>query len=176
MTDTGAEVTRAEDPRPEDTGAEPRWWLSLDLWERLEVAADLRRTLISALARGLERTQALWPDLRRVYAWVHQAARIGVLGYKHGRDLAGLVSLSGFDGLIYSIGFLVAFLVVGIGLSLGGPTGYAINPARDLGPRIAHAVLPIAGKGGSDWGYAWIPVVAPIIGGILGAVAWVILF
>ena len=71
---------------------------------------------------------------------------------------------------------LVGLLVLGIGLSLGGPTGYAINPARDLGPRIAHAVLPIAGKGGSDWGYAWIPVVAPIIGGILGAVTWVILF
>ena len=67
---------------------------------------------------------------------------------------------------------LVAFLVVGIGLSLGGPTGYAINPARDLGPRIAHAVLPIAGKGGSDWGYSWIPVVGPIIGGIIGAVLY----
>lgn len=63
--------------------------------------------------------------------------------------------------------FLVAGLVWGIGLSLGGPTGYAINPARDLGPRIAHAILPIPGKGGSDWGYSWIPVVGPIIGGIL---------
>src|SRR5215212_865985 len=71
---------------------------------------------------------------------------------------------------------LVGLLVLGIGLSLGGPTGYAINPARDLGPRIAHAVLPIAGKGGSDWGYAWIPVVAPIVGGILGAVAYTALF
>ena len=71
---------------------------------------------------------------------------------------------------------LVGLLVLGIGLSLGGPTGYAINPARDLGPRIAHAVLPIAGKGGNDWGYAWIPVVAPIIGGILGAVTYVYLF
>ncbi len=67
---------------------------------------------------------------------------------------------------------LVGLLVLGIGLSLGGPTGYAINPARDLGPRIAHAILPIPGKGSSDWGYAWIPVVAPIIGGILGAVAF----
>ena len=67
---------------------------------------------------------------------------------------------------------LVGLLVLGIGLSLGGPTGYAINPARDLGPRIAHAILPIAGKGGSDWGYSWIPVVAPIIGGVLGAVLW----
>ncbi|HEX2102498.1 MAG TPA: aquaporin, partial [Solirubrobacteraceae bacterium] len=67
---------------------------------------------------------------------------------------------------------LIGFLVVGIGMSLGGPTGYAINPARDLGPRIAHAVLPIAGKGPSDWGYAWVPVLGPIIGGILGAVAF----
>jgi glycerol uptake facilitator protein len=61
----------------------------------------------------------------------------------------------------------VALLVVGIGASLGGPTGYAINPARDLGPRIAHAVLPIRGKGGSDWGYSWVPVVGPVIGGVL---------
>jgi len=71
---------------------------------------------------------------------------------------------------------LIGLLVLGIGLSLGGPTGYAINPARDLGPRIAHAVLPIAGKGGNDWGYAWIPVVGPIIGGILGAVLFTLLF
>ncbi|WP_026531177.1 MIP/aquaporin family protein [Haematomicrobium sanguinis] len=61
----------------------------------------------------------------------------------------------------------VALLVVGIGASLGGPTGYAINPARDLGPRIAHALLPIKGKGSSDWSYAWVPVVGPVIGGIL---------
>jgi glycerol uptake facilitator protein len=61
----------------------------------------------------------------------------------------------------------VALLVVGIGVSLGGPTGYAINPARDLGPRIAHAVLPIKGKGTSDWAYSWVPVAGPLIGGIL---------
>ena len=61
----------------------------------------------------------------------------------------------------------VALLVVGIGASLGGPTGYAINPARDLGPRIAHAVLPIPNKGSSDWAYSWIPVVGPIIGGVV---------
>jgi len=66
--------------------------------------------------------------------------------------------------------YLVACLVWGIGLSLGGPTGYAINPARDLGPRIAHAVLPIDGKGDSDWAYSWIPVVGPIIGGVIAAV------
>ena len=65
---------------------------------------------------------------------------------------------------------LIGLLVFAIGLSLGGPTGYAINPARDLGPRIAHFILPIAGKGSSDWQYALVPVVGPIVGGILGAV------
>jgi glycerol uptake facilitator protein len=64
---------------------------------------------------------------------------------------------------------VVAFLVVGIGLSLGGPTGYAINPARDLGPRIAHFLLPLRGKGSSDWGYSWIPVVGPLIGAAAAA-------
>jgi glycerol uptake facilitator protein len=72
----------------------------------------------------------------------------------------------------------VALVVLAIGASLGGPTGYAINPARDLGPRIAHALLPIKGKGSSDWGYAWVPVLGPAVGGILGgllaaAVGWV---
>ena len=61
----------------------------------------------------------------------------------------------------------VALLIVGIGASLGGPTGYAINPARDLGPRIAHFILPIKGKGGSDWGYSWVPVVGPILGAVI---------
>ncbi len=93
------------------------------------------------------------------------SANAGVMG----GDLAALFG-SGVAPL------LVGLLVFAIGLSLGGPTGYAINPARDLGPRIAHAVLPIAGKGGNDWGYAWIPVVAPIIGGILGAATYVLLF
>jgi len=64
---------------------------------------------------------------------------------------------------------LVGVLVLGIGLSLGGPTGYAINPARDLAPRLAHAVLPIPGKGSSDWEYSWIPVIAPLVGGAIGA-------
>jgi glycerol uptake facilitator protein len=61
----------------------------------------------------------------------------------------------------------VALLVLAIGLSLGGPTGYAINPARDLGPRIMHALLPIKGKGGSDWSYAWVPILGPIIGAMI---------
>ena len=66
----------------------------------------------------------------------------------------------------------VGLLVFAIGLSLGGTTGYAINPARDLGPRIAHAILPIPGKGDSDWGYAWIPVAGPLLGGLLAALLY----
>jgi len=66
----------------------------------------------------------------------------------------------------------VALLVLGIGLSLGGPTGYAINPARDLGPRIMHFILPIKGKGSSGWGYSWVPVVGPVVGGILAALVF----
>ena len=74
----------------------------------------------------------------------------------------GTIGLSGSLGM-----YLVSCLVWGIGLSIGGTTGYAINPARDLGPRIAHALLPIAGKGDSDWSYASIPVIGPLIGGTL---------
>lgn len=83
---------------------------------------------------------------------------------------ANLVPDSGFDK-----GFgpaLIGMLVWSIGLSLGGPTGYAINPARDLGPRLAHFVLPIPGKRDPDWGYAWIPVAGPIIGGVIGALVY----
>lgn len=68
---------------------------------------------------------------------------------------------------------LIGLLVWACGLSLGGPTGYALNPARDLGPRIAHALLPIPNKGSSDWGYAWVPVAGPVVGGVIGAVAYV---
>jgi glycerol uptake facilitator protein len=71
---------------------------------------------------------------------------------------------------------VVGLLIISIGLSLGGTTGFAINPARDLGPRIAHFILPIHGKGKSDWGYAWIPVVGPIIGGVLGTFVYKIIF
>jgi glycerol uptake facilitator protein len=68
--------------------------------------------------------------------------------------------------------YLVGVLVWGIGLSLGGATGYAINPARDLGPRLAHAILPIAGKGSSDWQYAWVPIVGPLLGSLIAASIW----
>lgn len=88
-----------------------------------------------------------------------------------------LFILDGRNELTSGFGpLLIGFLVWSIGLSLGGPTGYAINPARDLGPRIAHAVLPIAGKGDSDWAYSWVPVVGPIIGGVLGALFYSLLW
>lgn len=81
-------------------------------------------------------------------------------GAKVGDQAASLGSLDALP---------VALVVLGIGLSLGGTTGYAINPARDLAPRLMHAILPMKGKGSSDWSYAWIPVVGPIIGGVLAA-------
>jgi glycerol uptake facilitator protein len=89
---------------------------------------------------------------------------VGVLAIP---SVNNLIPKSGFDKGLGPL--LVGFLVFSIGLSLGGPTGYAINPARDLGPRLAHAILPIPQKLHSDWGYAWIPVIGPIIGGVAGA-------
>jgi glycerol uptake facilitator protein len=90
--------------------------------------------------------------------------------------LVGVLAIPSVNNLIPKSGFdrglgplLVGAIVFSIGLSLGGPTGYAINPARDLGPRLAHGVLPISGKLDSDWGYAWVPIVGPIIGGVAGA-------
>ncbi|MBX7232852.1 MAG: aquaporin family protein [Caldilineales bacterium] len=95
------------------------------------------------------------------------ALMFGILGIK---GVTGDMSGSPFSLNMGALGIIpVAFLVWVIGLSLGGPTGYAINPARDLGPRIAHAFLPIPGKGSSDWGYSWIPVVGPIVGAVIAA-------
>jgi len=71
---------------------------------------------------------------------------------------------------------IVGLLIISIGLSLGGTTGFAINPARDLGPRLAHFILPIHGKGSSDWSYAWVPIVGPVIGAVLGAIVYNALF
>jgi glycerol uptake facilitator protein len=70
----------------------------------------------------------------------------------------------------------VTFLIMAIGMSLGGATGYAINPARDLAPRLAHAILPIKGKRDSGWGYSWIPVVGPIVGAALAALTYVLIY
>lgn len=99
------------------------------------------------------------PEIRS-YGWNTVTEVIGTFA------LVAWVLLSGYTPS--GLGPLaVAFVIVAIGMSLGGPTGYAINPARDLGPRIAHAILPIKGKGGSDWGYSWVPVVGPTVGGVL---------
>ncbi len=87
--------------------------------------------------------------------------------------LQGIGNTQMVDGLAPIV---VGLVILVIGLSLGGTTGYAINPVRDLGPRIVHAILPIPGKRDSGWGYAWIPVVAPILGGICGALAFAALF
>jgi glycerol uptake facilitator protein len=86
----------------------------------------------------------------------------------------GILAFIADEALLGSglIALVVGLLVFAIGMSLGGPTGYAINPARDLGPRIMHAILPIAGKGSSDWSYAWVPVVGPLAGGAQAAVAF----
>jgi len=85
-----------------------------------------------------------------------------VIGFGRAGDGGGLAALGALP---------VALLVIVIGTSLGGPTGYAINPARDLGPRLVHFLLPITGKGGSDWSYSWVPVVGPLVGGALAGVA-----
>ena len=98
------------------------------------------------------------------------ALLFGVLAF--GRVVAGAPTDQAAWAATVSMWFgpaLVGLLVFALGLSLGGPTGYAINPARDLGPRIMHALLPIPGKGGSDWEYALVPVIAPIVGGVIGA-------
>ncbi|MFE9769725.1 MIP/aquaporin family protein [Streptomyces sp. NPDC005808] len=93
-----------------------------------------------------------------------------------------ILAMVGGDKHVAGIGdaglpvLLIAFLVVGIGLSLGGPTGYAINPARDLGPRLTHALLPIPNKGTSEWSYFWIPVVGPIAGAVVGALIYIAAF
>src|SRR5438093_5639154 len=91
----------------------------------------------------------------------------------------GVLAIPSVKNLKPELGFstglgplLVGALVWGIGLSLGGPTGYAINPARDLAPRLAHLILPIPGKGSSDFAYAWVPIVGPVVGGILGALVY----
>jgi glycerol uptake facilitator protein len=90
-----------------------------------------------------------------------------VLAFGTNGDAKGLASLGALP---------VAILVWSIGLSLGGTTGYAINPARDLGPRIIHAILPVPGKGGSDWGYSWVPVIGPLVGGGLAAIVFAVVW
>ena len=116
------------------------------------IVASIRSTLAHHKRGAVDFT-----ILKQWAPWLVIGAVVGVV-------LAGHVNDSGL------------LLIFAIGLSLGGPTGYAINPARDLGPRIMHAILPIAGKGSSDWSYAWIPVVGPLVGGSIGALAWLAFF
>lgn len=117
----------------------------------------------------------------RSYGWNFVTEAIGTFVLVFVIIAGGMIGNAAWGGTAaVNMGWLnalgVGLLIVGIGASLGGPTGYAINPARDLGPRIAHAVLPIKGKGDSDWSYAWVPVVAPIVGGVLaGLLAGVLL-
>jgi len=117
------------------------------------------------------------PAIRR-FGWNMVTEIIGtfilVFGALAIPSVKNLVPNSGFSTGLGPL--LVGVIVWSIGLSLGGPTGYAINPARDLGPRLAHALLPIAGKIDSDWSYAWVPIVGPLIGGLLGATVYKVLF
>lgn len=116
----------------------------------------------AATQRGVLCTGPAIRSLPQNFATEAIATLVFVLGVLH--IAAPTASLGALDALP------VAGLVLAIGLSLGGPTGYAINPARDLGPRLAHALLPIRGKGSSDWGYAWVPIAGPLAGAALAAV------
>ena len=143
-------------------GAVLMWLVHLPHWSRTSDAADKLACFCNA--------PAVRAPLSNLLTEVIATALLifGILALKDAQ-------LNMNDGSVVkvslgAVGVLpVALLVFAIGLCLGGPTGYAINPARDLSPRIAHALLPIAGKGGSDWGYAWIPVMGPVIGGLVGA-------
>lgn len=125
---------------------------------------------LGVFATGPEIRNPIWNTVTEVIATF--VLVFVVIGAGNWGDSA--TNIPGGLGWLGALG--VGLLVVAIGASLGGPTGYAINPARDLGPRIAHAVLPIPGKGGSDWGYSWVPVVGPILGGVIaGLVSGVLL-
>ena len=146
-------------------GAAIVWVAYLPHWDVTEAAAD--KLAVFCTAPAIRRTLPnLLTEVVGTFVLV-----LGVLAILRPENL---VPNTGFDKGFALL--LVGLLVGAIGMSLGGPTGYAINPARDLGPRLAHALLPIAGKGGSDWGYAWIPVVGPLVGGGLGAMLFKLLW
>jgi glycerol uptake facilitator protein len=127
-------------------------------------------TILGVFSTGPEIRSYAWnlvTEIIGTFVLVFVVLAFGKVGDANTASPAGLAALGALP---------VALLVVGIGASLGGPTGYAINPARDLGPRIAHAILPIPNKGGSDWAYSWVPIVGPIIGGVIaGLLARVLL-
>jgi glycerol uptake facilitator protein len=139
-------------------------WLSyLPHWAETEDQG--LKLAVYCTAPGIRNTVAnLITEIVGTFMLVFGILAIAPLAFTGGDDMT-------MSGWLTTGALPVGLLVLVIGLSLGGPTGYAINPARDLGPRIMHFILPIAGKGGSDWVYSWIPVVGPIVGGVLGAVA-----
>ena len=127
-------------------------------------ATDDQGALLATFATGPAVRSPLWNFVTEAIGTF--ALVFGVMYIAGGTLGEEAVKLGSLDALP------VALLVIGIGLSLGGPTGYAINPARDLGPRIMHALLPLKGKGSSDWGYALIPILGPFTGGLLAALAF----
>lgn len=138
-------------------GAVIMWVAYMPLWDETEDQA----AILGSFATG--------PAVRN-YAANTVTEAIGTFMLVFGLLAFGQHSFT--DGLNPVV---VGLLILSIGLSLGGPTGYAINPARDLGPRIAHQLLPMKNKGGSDWSYSWVPVVGPMIGGVVAALVWGIL-
>jgi glycerol uptake facilitator protein len=134
-------------------------------WAETE-SADLKLAVYSTGPAIRTPAWNLWSEILGTFVLVFVIIAFGTVG-PAGDNTAGLAALGPLP---------VALLVLVIGLSLGGTTGYAINPARDLGPRIAHFVLPIPGKRDSDWGYAGIPVIGPLIGGALAAVVYQVAF
>lgn len=112
---------------------------------------------LGVFATGPSIDAPLWNLVSEILGTVMLLIGLGAIGY------TGNHTATGYSPMI------VGLLIVVIGMAMGGCTGYAINPARDLGPRIAHAILPIKGKGDSNWKYAWIPIVGPIVGGVIGA-------
>jgi glycerol uptake facilitator protein len=147
------------------TGAVLVWLMYLPHWAVTQ-SADLKLAVFCTGPAIRKLSANLLTETLATAAFVFAVLGIGA----NAQTLAkpGDIDLS----VVFSNGLqplLVGALVLGVGLSLGGSTGYAINPARDLGPRIAHFLLPIPGKRDSDWGYAWIPIVGPLIGGVIGA-------
>src|SRR4051812_42065534 len=160
----------------------PHWALTEDKGAKLAgfcIGPAVRRPLANLLSEAIATAALLAPPpavpgpfASRLSEAIATAAL--VLGLLSVLTPKNLVPNSGFETGFAPL--LVGVIVFAIGLSLGGSTGYAINPARDLGPRLAHLVLPIPDKGTSDWGYAWVPVLGPIIGGVVGAWLYVALW
>jgi glycerol uptake facilitator protein len=127
-------------------------------------ATDDQGALLATFATGPAIKSPFWNFITEVIGTF--ALVFGVFFIAGGTHGDEPITLGSLDALP------VALLVIGIGLSLGGPTGYAINPARDFGPRLMHAILPLKGKGNSDWGYAWIPIFGPLVGGALAGIIY----